>query len=76
MAKLTLDKQAARHEALDPGAVAYLLVVTPDGRAGIERIHPNGDASAELFGSVTTQAQALTEIVREVRSGSSYAGEW
>ena len=76
MAKLTLDKQATRHEAVDQGAVAYLLVVTPDGRAGLERIHPNGDGSAELYGSVTAEARALTEIVRDFRAGSSYRGEW
>lgn len=76
MAKTTLNEQAQRLEGMIPGAVAYLLVVLPTGGGMIDRVHPNGDVSSVAFGALTPEGQALSEIAGQVRSGSSYAGEW
>jgi hypothetical protein len=72
----TLTEYARLTEAVDPTAVTYLLTVTPDGRASVDRVHPDGGVSGDSYGVMTEEAMVLTEVVRRFRAGSSYDGEW
>lgn len=76
MAKTTLAQVAKMTEATNPGAVTYLLTVTPDGRASVDRVHPNGDVTGTSYGSMTEEARVLVEVVRRFRQRSSHAEPW